>query len=58
METIFSKYTRLGREDQQNAGTGLGLAIAREIMRLLDGTVAAANHPEGGALLTLAFPLH
>lgn len=57
METVFSKYTRLGREDQQNAGTGLGLAIAREIMRLLNGNITAANHPEGGAVLTLEFPL-
>jgi two-component system sensor histidine kinase KdpD len=57
-ETIFSKYTRLGGKDRQYTGTGLGLAIAREIMRLLNGTIAAANHPEGGALLTLAFPLN
>jgi two-component system sensor histidine kinase KdpD len=56
MEAIFSKYTRLSREDQQNAGTGLGLAIAREIMRLLGGRIIAQNHPEGGVLMTLSFP--
>lgn len=57
MEALFSKYTHFGRGNQQHTGTGLGLALAREIMRLLNGTVVAANHPEGGALLTLAFPL-
>jgi two-component system sensor histidine kinase KdpD len=57
MEIIFSKYTRFGKEDQQNAGTGLGLAISRAIMNLLGGSIAAANHPDGGALLTLRFPL-
>lgn len=58
IEAIFCKYTRLSREDQQNAGTGLGLAIAREIMRLLGGRIIAQNHPEGGVLMTLAFPLN
>ncbi len=55
-ETIFSKYTRFAHSDRQNAGTGLGLAICRQLMHLLDGTVATENHPEGGALFTLSFP--
>lgn len=57
MEIIFSKYTRFGKEDQQNAGTGLGLPIGRAIMNLLGGDITAANHPDGGALFTLRFPL-
>ncbi|MDP9128466.1 MAG: ATP-binding protein [Pseudomonadota bacterium] len=57
IENIFSKYTRFAREDQQNAGTGLGLAIAREILRLLQGRITAANHPDGGAVFTLHFPI-
>ncbi len=54
--SIFSKYTRFSKTDQQNAGTGLGLAICREIMRSLDGEVRVENHPEGGAVFTLTFP--
>lgn len=55
-ETIFSKYTRMGRSDQQQAGTGLGLAICRQLMQLLGGSVTASIHPEGGALFTLHYP--
>ncbi len=57
MAIIFSKYTRFGKEDQQNAGTGLGLAITRGIMSLLDGNITVANHDEGGAKFTLRIPL-
>ncbi|MDX2027215.1 MAG: ATP-binding protein [Alphaproteobacteria bacterium] len=57
MEKIFCKYTRLAREDQQNAGTGLGLAIAQTIMGMLDGGIAASNGPANGAVFTLHFPL-
>ncbi len=56
LEEIFSKYTRFVRGDQQNAGTGLGLAISREIMRLLGGTVTAANAETGGMAFILRFP--
>ena len=34
----------------------LGLSICREIMRLLDGEVTAANSAKGGAVFTLRFP--
>ncbi|AYC34700.1 sensor histidine kinase [Pseudomonas cavernae] len=34
-------------------GLGLGLAICDTLMRALDGELLLANHPEGGALLTL-----
>lgn len=34
-------------------GLGLGLAICDSLMRALDGELLFANHPEGGALLTL-----
>jgi len=57
LTTVFEKYTRFARGDQQNAGTGLGLAICREIMRLLGGTVKAENGAQGGAVFSLYFPL-
>lgn len=56
LEPIFSKYTRYSTEDFKHAGTGLGLPICREIMRLLGGTVTAANLADGkGAVFTLTF---
>ncbi len=56
-QVIFSKYTRLGKADQQNAGTGLGLTICREIMRTLSGEVTAENDAAGGAVFLLVFPV-
>lgn len=55
---VFDKYTRLQRSDQQNAGTGLGLTICRHIMKLLDGRIELASHPDGGAVFTLFFTDH
>lgn len=55
LEDIFSKYTRFAIQDHKHAGTGLGLPICREIMRLLGGTVTAANQKGSGAEFTLAF---
>ncbi len=56
-QTIFSKYTRLVKEDQQNAGMGLGLTIGKEITRLLGGDISVKNHQQGGAIFTLHFAL-
>ena len=52
LERIFEPmFTAKG-----NGGTGLGLAIVRAVMERLDGSVTAANGPEGGAVFTLVFP--
>ena len=37
-------------------GTGLGLSISAEIVREMNGTLAAENRPEGGALFRMTFP--
>jgi signal transduction histidine kinase len=38
-------------------GTGLGLAIAYGIIKDHRGTIAADNHPDGGALFTIELPI-
>ena len=37
-------------------GLGLGLSIARHLVELHGGSVAAANRPNGGAVLTVTLP--
>jgi PAS domain S-box-containing protein len=42
---------------RSHQGLGLGLAIVRNLLRLHDGTVEAANRPDGeGAIFTVALP--
>jgi two-component system, NtrC family, C4-dicarboxylate transport sensor histidine kinase DctB len=39
------------------AGLGLGLAISSSIVQAMGGTLAAEDHPGGGAVFVLALPL-
>jgi len=49
---VFEPYFSLRR-----GGTGLGLAIARRIVREHKGSIAVANAPEGGAVVTVRLPV-
>ncbi|MBZ0111100.1 MAG: two-component sensor histidine kinase, partial [Thermoanaerobaculia bacterium] len=40
-----------------DTGTGLGLPIARKVAEEHDGSIAAANRPEGGLVVTITIPL-
>jgi two-component system sensor histidine kinase BaeS len=39
-----------------SAGSGLGLTIAKALVEAHGGTIGAANHPEGGAVITVVLP--
>jgi C4-dicarboxylate-specific signal transduction histidine kinase len=40
----------------KEGGLGIGLAICQSIVKAHGGTITAANHPEGGALLRFSIP--
>lgn len=40
----------------KSEGSGIGLSLSRQIMFQHGGRLTAQNHPEGGAIFTLAFP--
>lgn len=42
----------------KNGETGLGLAIARAIVERCGGLITAGNRQEGGAMISLGFPVH
>jgi two-component system sensor histidine kinase CreC len=53
---VFDRFYSLPRPGNGAKSSGLGLSLVREIAHLHGGTVTLENHPEGGALATLALP--
>ncbi|HWO58898.1 MAG TPA: HAMP domain-containing sensor histidine kinase [Umezawaea sp.] len=53
---VFDRFYKADSSRARSSGSGLGLAIARENARLHNGTLVAANHPDGGAVFTLRLP--
>ncbi len=54
---IFDRFYKSDTARTRTEGSGLGLAITAENVHLHGGTIRAANHPDGGALLTVELPL-
>jgi signal transduction histidine kinase len=55
---IFERFYRVDRSrSRSEGGSGLGLAIARRLAEAHGATLAASNHPDGGALFSLEFPV-
>jgi len=56
-EELYHIFDRFYRGKKEGAtGYGIGLALSRTIIKRQGGTVAARNHPEGGALFSIRFP--
>jgi two-component system sensor histidine kinase MprB len=52
---VFDRFYR-APSARARPGSGLGLAIVRQMAETHGGAVHAANHPDGGACLTLELP--
>ncbi|MDQ2819890.1 MAG: ATP-binding protein [Pseudomonadota bacterium] len=54
---VFEPFYRVeSSRSRESGGTGLGLTIARNIAEQHGGTIALANHPDGGLEVTLMLP--
>ncbi|CAG6397683.1 Signal transduction histidine-protein kinase AfsQ2 [Actinacidiphila cocklensis] len=54
---VFDRFYKSDTSRTRTEGSGLGLSITAENVHLHGGTITAANHPEGGAVFTVALPL-
>lgn len=53
LETIFEPFVS---SKPPTDGTGLGLSTSRRLVESMNGTLSAANRPEGGACFTVSLP--
>jgi signal transduction histidine kinase len=54
---VFEPFYRVeSSRSRESGGTGLGLTIARNIAEQHGGSIALANHPDGGLEVTLVLP--
>lgn len=56
-ESLASIFDPLYTTKRPGRGTGLGLSICKSVMKEHNGTVEAANAPDGGAVFTVTLPL-
>lgn len=57
LERIFHKFEQSSTTRTGAGGTGLGLAICDQIVQVHHGRIWAENHPDGGAVFTIEFPI-
>ena len=56
-ETIFDRFYQVEDEStRKEGGAGIGLAITRELVQLLDGTIAVRSNPGVGTIFTVKLP--
>ena len=55
---VFERFYRADQSrSREEGGSGLGLSIAHKLAQAHEGSLTAANHPQGGAIFTLRLPM-
>ena len=55
---LFERFYRHDKaRSRDSGGTGLGLSIAKNLVSLMNGEISAMNHPAGGAVFEICFPI-
>ncbi len=54
---ILARFGKPYATTKPRAGRGLGLFLVTNVLRKLGGSVSGANNPEGGATVTVRFPV-
>jgi len=57
LKRAFERFYSLKNQVTGRKGSGIGLCFVKESMELHGGEVRLENHPEGGAIATLVFPI-
>ena len=57
LDLVFERFYR-ATSARTLPGSGLGLAIVHDTVATHGGTVTVANHPDGGAIVTVILPNH
>ncbi len=55
-ERVFERFERAS-SIRHHGGLGLGLYVSRQIVNAHGGTIAAADRPQGGAIVTVRLPI-
>lgn len=55
-QRVFERSYRGADAELQRFGTGIGLTIAQGLVAAEGGRIWASNHPQGGAIITIAVP--
>ncbi len=57
LEVLFEPFARISEaRERATGGAGLGLAITRRAVEVHGGSVSAANHEDGGLVVTIGLP--
>ncbi len=57
-DRIFEPYYQGDAGQKLESSTGLGLAIARQMIKLLQGSIHLTSEPDVGSTFTIVLPLH